>query len=182
MARKPQMGPVQFGLNDSAWSRLGPSRRRRSEDVVIDVTVVGPRGVVFLAGAFDVANSEEICSVATELVAEDVVDLTVDVSGVTSMAPAGFNALLAACKLIEAGGGQTRLVGGEIAEFLVDPYRVDAPRYLRTGRSTGRTHVLDVSTGETLCGAKNRSGHADSHPDFASCLPCWAAWELQVSH
>ncbi len=147
---------------------------------MIDVTVIGPRGVVFLAGAFDVANSEEIRSVAGELVAEDVVDLTVDLSRVTAMAPAGLNALLAASKLIEARGGRMVLVGGETAEFLAGLDRVDALRYLRTGRSTGRTHVLDVSTSETLCGAKNQSSHADSHPEFASCLPCWTAWELQA--
>ncbi len=148
---------------------------------MIDVTVVGSRGVVFLAGSIDVDNSGEIGAITTELIAEDVIDLTVDLTKVTAIAPAGLNALLEANKLVEARGGRIMLVGGETANSsLMSLHRADAPRYLRTGRSTGRTHVLDVSTSETLCGVKNQSSHADSHPEFASCLPCWTAWELQA--
>lgn len=143
---------------------------------MIDVTVFGPRAVVYLAGGFEGANSEEIRSVLAELVAEDVSELTVDLSRVTSMAPAGLNGLLAASKLIEAGGGRMELIGGE-TEFLVGLHRSDAPIYVRTGPSIGRTHVLDVATGETLCGAENQSSHADSNPDLATCLPCWTTWE-----
>ena len=144
---------------------------------MIDVTVSGPRAVVCLAGEFEEANSEEIRTVIAELVAEHVSELTVDLTRVTSMAPAGRNGLLAASKLIEAGGGRMVLVGGETAEFLVGLHRPDAPLYVRTGPSIGRTHVLDVATGETLCEAKNQSSHADSNPDLATSLPCWTAWE-----
>ena len=144
---------------------------------MIDVTVFGPRAVVCLTGEFEGANSEEISSVIAELVAEDVSELTVDLSRVTTMASAGLSGLLAASKAIEAGGGRMVLVGGETAEFLVGLHRGDAPLYVRTGPSIGRTHVLDVATGATLCGAKNQSSHADSNPDLASCLPCWTAWE-----
>jgi anti-anti-sigma factor len=144
---------------------------------VIDVTVFGPRAVVCLAGEFEAANSDEIRFMNAGLVAEDVSELTVDFSRVTSMASAGLNRLLAASKLIEAGGRRMVIVGGETAEFLAGLHRPDAPLYVRTGPSIGRTHVLDVATGETLCGAKNQSSHPDSNPDLATCLPCWTAWE-----
>jgi hypothetical protein len=49
--------------------------------------------------------------------------------------------------------------------------------YARTGRPTGRTHVLVIETNETLCGVKNQWSETDAHPDLVTCLTCWTAWD-----
>jgi hypothetical protein len=68
----------------------------------------------------------------------------------------------------------------ELASFLVGLHRAGPLSYARTGRPTGRTHVMDCETNETLCGVMNQWSYSDPHPDLATCLTCWTAWDAQV--
>jgi anti-anti-sigma factor len=74
---------------------------------MIDVTAVGGRARMTLAGEYDIVNAEEIWVVAAQLAAQGVTELDVDARRVTFMAAAGLNALVEARSLF---GGRGRMV------------------------------------------------------------------------
>jgi anti-sigma B factor antagonist len=71
---------------------------------MIDVTVAGQAARMTLAGEYDVVNAHEIRLVASQLAAQGVAELEVDVSEVTFMGVAGLNALIEARCLFENRG------------------------------------------------------------------------------
>lgn len=73
-----------------------------------------------------------------------------------------------------------RIESGELAGFLAGLHRdIDSESACRT-ELVGTTHVLDLDTGEMLCGAKNQWSENEPLPDLATCLPCWKAWHLRA--
>jgi anti-anti-sigma factor len=84
--------------------------RREEGVVVIEVTRIGAWASVVLAGDFDVHNAAEISGVAADL-ARTVVEVTMDLSRVTSLDAGAISALAAADRLISATGRRLTLVG-----------------------------------------------------------------------
>ena len=83
---------------------------------MIDVTGIGSWAQVDLNGEFDLANSDTIRSVVADLVGRGATDVSIELGHVTFMGAAGFNALLAAHKVVVAAGGRMVIIGA--APFL----------------------------------------------------------------
>jgi hypothetical protein len=82
-------------------------------------------------------------------------------------------------RCVQCGIVANRVETEELANFLVGLHQGGQPTYVRTGRPTGRTHVMDCESNETLCGVTIQWSYTDAHPDLATCLTCWAAWDAQ---
>ena len=82
---------------------------------MISVVVVGGWALIGLAGEFDLANSNEIVAVGSQLANEGVTDVTVDLTAVTYLAAAGCNALIAVHDTMRAAGNRMVLIGAAAA-------------------------------------------------------------------
>jgi anti-anti-sigma factor len=78
---------------------------------VITVTDMATWGFVGLSGELDASDSDELLSAVDELMGIGAIDVTVDLSRVTSIGAAAVDALVAAGRLLETAGGQMGLVG-----------------------------------------------------------------------